>query len=68
MLVSSLMTLRIGCGLAIAPDTQFMIDPVRKPAKHLVRVTGLRLRPWHLMARTLVPPPHIIGITRCIAS
>ena len=57
MLVSSLVTLLIGCGLAIAPDMQFMIDPVCKPAKHLVRVAGLRLRPWHLMARTLVHPP-----------
>lgn len=40
-----------------AADMPFLIDAVLNPGKDPIRVAGLRLRRWHLMARTLVPPP-----------
>ena len=57
MLVSPLVTALSVPIDAIAADVRFLIEPAVDPENDSNRVAGLRLRRWHLMARTLVPPP-----------
>jgi len=64
MLVSPLVTALSVPIDAIAADVRFLIEPAVDPENDSNRVAGLRLRRWHLMARTLAPPLYYVHHTR----